>query len=184
MAEDRPKRPRKKKEAAAKEPEPPKGGGKTIIIAAAVAALMLGLGLGVGMFMGGMFAGDEQVAEGDAVEAEDAEDEEPEEDRHNIYASVGKLLATIDDNGATRYIQAELDIVSYEKEVIDAAQHDMPAIRNRLLLLYGSQNYDEVRTIEGREALRLATVEAVNEVLGTTPKNGIHDAYFTAFVIQ
>lgn len=183
MAEDRPKRPRKKKDAA-EEAAPQKGGGKTIIIAAAVAALMLGLGLGVGMFMGGMLGGGDKVAEGEMVEGEEGEAAEPAEDRHNIYASVGKLLATIDDNGATRYIQAELDIVSYEKEVIDAAQHDMPAIRNRLLLLYGSQNFAEVRTMEGREALRLATVEAVNEVLGTTAKNGIHDAYFTAFVIQ
>ena len=60
----------------------------------------------------------------------------------------------------------------------------MPAIRNKLLLLYGSQSYDDVRTMEGRESLRAATVEAINEVLGTTPKTGIHDAFFTAFVIQ
>jgi flagellar basal body-associated protein FliL len=38
--------------------------------------------------------------------------------------------------------------------------------------------------MEGREALRMATVEAINEVLGTTPENGIHDAFFTSFVIQ
>ena len=179
------KRTRKKKEGAEEAPEAKGGGGKTIIIAAAVAALMLGLGLGVGVFMGGMFAPEPAapMAEGGEMAGEAAM-APPKDDRHNIYASVGKILATIDDGGATRYIQAEIDIVSYEKDIIDAAQHDMPAIRNKLLLLYGSQNYNDVRTMEGRENLRTATVEAINAVLGTTPAMGIHDAFFTAFVIQ
>jgi flagellar FliL protein len=61
----------------------------------------------------------------------------------------------------------------------------MPAIRNRLLLLFSSQKFDEVRTVEGREKLRADTVVAVNEALGLTKKrHKIEDAYFTAFVIQ
>jgi flagellar FliL protein len=181
MAEERPKRPRKKRDAAEEAP-PAKGGGKTIIIAAAVAALMLGLGVGVGFFVGDMMSDKEEVAAEEGAEAE--EPEEVAEDRHNVYGSVGKLLANIDDDGAVRYIQAEVDIVSYEKDVIDEAQHDMPAIRNRLLVLFSSQQYDEVKTIEGREFLRQASIDAVNEVLGTTRDNGIHDVFFTAFIIQ
>jgi flagellar FliL protein len=183
MAEERPKRPRKKRDAAEEAP-PAKGGGKTIIIAAAVAALMLGLGVGVGFFVGDMLSDKDQVATEEGADAEAEEPEEVEEDRYNVYGSVGKLLANIDDQGAVRYIQAEVDIVSYEKDVIDEAQHDMPAIRNRLLVLFSSQKYDEVKTIEGRESLRQASIDAVNEVLGTTRDNGIHDVFFTAFIIQ
>lgn len=169
---------------------------KMIIIAAAVSAIMLGVGVGVGMFAAGMFS-DDKVAEAgaesadpDADEAEAEEEEEVElarerDDRHSIYVSVGKLLASLEHNGSTRYIQAEMDLVGYNKEVMDEAQHDMPAIRNRLLLLFSSQNFDEVRTIEGREKLRTDSLAAVNDVLQFSPKGDrIEDVYFTAFVIQ
>ena len=180
MAEDRPKRPRKKKaEAAAEEAAAAKGGGKTIIIAAAVAALMLGLGLGVGMFMGGMFSPAEEVAEGETAEGEDGETGEPEETRYNIYINVGKMVVTLDDEGANRPMQIEVDLAAYEKEIVDRVTYDMPAIQGRLRTLYSTQDYNVVRTPEGQEAMRLATIDAVNEVLGTTTKNGVHDAFFT-----
>lgn len=169
---------------AAAEAEASGGGGgkKTLIIAIAVGALMLGLGVGVGIFAGGMLAGDKAEPDAEVVEEEPEKDEK----RHGIYVSVGKLLAHVEHNGATRYIQAEVDLVGYEKEVMDDAQHDMPAIRNRLLLLFSAQNFDEVRSVEGREKLRLESLNAVNEVLGHEPedKNKIEDVYFTAFVIQ
>ena len=163
------------------------GSKKTIIIIVAVATLMLGIGVGVGIFAGSaLMGGDDSAAEEVAEEeVEEEEEEEPEEDRHSIYVTVGKLLATVEFNGGTRYIQAEMDLVGYDKEVMDEAQHDMPAIRNRLLLLFASQDFEEVRTVEGREALRAASIKAVNEVLGLGPKGDkIEDAYFTAFVLQ
>lgn len=170
------------------------GGGskkKTIIIFAAAAALLIGVGVGVGIFAGSLLTNDEPDPEGEELveereeEPEEEEEVEPEEDRHSIYVTVGKLLATVDHNGSTRYIQAEMDLVGYDKEVMDEAQHDMPAIRNRLLLLFASQDFDVVRTVEGREALRADSITAVNDVLGLGPKGDkIEDAYFTAFVLQ
>jgi len=166
---------------------------KIIIIAAAAGVLLLGLGLGIGLFAAGMFSdgGDPQTEETASAEdepeemEEEVEERDSREKRHSIYVSVGKLLATVEHNGATRYIQAEMDLVGYNKEVMDDAQHDMPAIRNRLLLLFASQNFDEVRTVEGREALRAASIKAVNEVLGFGPRGDkVEDAYFTAFVLQ
>lgn len=163
------------------------GNGKTLIIAVAVAALMLGVGVGVGFFVGGAMAppSEQVAADGEASEdGAESEEVEPQEDRHRIYVSVGKLLATVEHEGSTRYIQAEMDLVGYDKAVMDEAVHDMPAIRNRLLLLFSSQAFEEVKTVEGREALRMASIAAVNDVLGKKPKLGVADAYFTAFVTQ
>ena len=74
--------------------------------------------------------------------------------------------------------------MGYDKDLMAKATHDMPAIRNQLLLLFSSQAFDEVKTVAGREALRAASIKAVNEVLRKKPKQGIADAYFTSFVTQ
>ena len=171
------------------------GSKKGLIIMVAVGLLMLGVGVGVGVGVSGMLAGDTAsakqaaVSDGESVTPEESEEEYEEDDNgekpNSIYVSVGKLLANVDYNGATRYIQAEVDLVGYNKEATDEAIYNMPAIRNRLLLLFSSQKFDEVRTVEGREKLRADTVVAVNEALGLTKKrHKIEDAYFTAFVIQ
>lgn len=162
------------------------GGKRKLLILIGAAVLMLGVGAGAGFFAGGMMQDDPAVAEGAEAEEEE-EDEEPEKKdrRHNIYVTVGKLLAAVEHNGGTRYIQAEVDLVGYEKEVMDDAQHNVPALRNRLLLLFSSQDFDEVRTIAGRERLRLQSLKAVNDVLELGPKGDrVEDVYFTAFVIQ
>ena len=46
--------------------------------------------------------------------------------------------------------------MGYSKEIMDDAQHNVLTLRNRLLLLFSSQDFEEVRTIAGRERLRLS----------------------------
>ncbi|MCH1492300.1 MAG: flagellar basal body-associated FliL family protein [Luminiphilus sp.] len=159
------------------------GGKRKLFLLIGIAVLMLALGAGAGYFAGGMRSDD--TAATDGVEEEEAREEKKREKRHNIYVTVGKLLAAVEHNGGTRYIQAEVDLVGYEKEIMDDAQHNVPALRNRLLLLFSSQDFDEVRTIAGRERLRLQSLKAVNDVLELDPKGDrVEDVYFTAFVIQ
>ena len=164
------------------------GGTRKLLMIICAAVLMLGVGAGAGFFAGGMMKDDPAVAEGaEAEEVEEEEDEEPEKKdrRHSIYVTVGKLLAAVEHKGSTRYIQAEVDLVGYSNELMDDAQHNVPALRNRLLFLFSSQDFEEVRTLAGRERLRLQSLKAVNDVLELGPKGDrIEDVYFTAFVIQ
>ena len=159
-------------------------GKRKLLILFVVALLMLGMGAGVGFFAGGMMKDDPTVVGG--AEPEEVEEEPEKKDRrHTIYVTVGKLLAAVEHQGSTRYIQAEVDLVGYSKEIMDDAQHNVPALRNRLLLLFSSQDFEEVRTIAGRERLRLQSLKAVNDVLELGPKGDrVEDVYFTAFVIQ
>ena len=183
----------KKKRSEDEEPSEASSGGKRKLILLIVGAiLLLGIGIGAGFFVGNMTADDPDSAESAEVDEEEEEEEEEEDsdrkkkdDRNNIYITVGKLLAAVEHNGSTRYIQAEVDLVGYEKSVMDDAQHNVPALRNRLLLLFSSQNFDDVRTIAGRERLRVESLKAVNDVLELGPKGDrVEDVYFTAFVIQ
>ena len=179
----------KKKRSEDEEPSEGSSGGKRKLILLIVGAiLLLGIGIGAGFFVGNMTADDPDSAESAEVDEEEEEedsDRKKKDDRHNIYITVGKLLAAVEHNGSTRYIQAEVDLVGYEKSVMDDAQHNVPALRNRLLLLFSSQNFDDVRTIAGRERLRVESLKAVNDVLELGPKGDrVEDVYFTAFVIQ
>jgi flagellar FliL protein len=186
MAED--EATRKKKSEDEDQPEEGGGGKRRLILLVAGAVLLLGMGIGAGFLVATMTADDPDSAENVGVDEEEEDEDsasKKKDDRHNIYITVGKLLAAVEHNGSTRYIQAEVDLVGYEKSVMDDAQHNVPALRNRLLLLFASQNFDEVRTIAGRERLRVESLKAVNDVLELDPKGDrVEDVYFTAFVIQ
>ena len=184
MAEDEATKKRKSDDEEASEEG--SGGKRKLILLIVGAILLLGIGIGAGFFVGNMTADDPDSAESAEVDEEEEDsDRKKKDDRHNIYITVGKLLAAVEHNGSTRYIQAEVDLVGYEKSVMDDAQHNVPALRNRLLLLFSSQNFDDVRTIAGRERLRVESLKAVNDVLELGPKGDrVEDVYFTAFVIQ
>lgn len=185
MAEDEATKKRKSEDE--EQSEEGSGGKRKLILLILGAVLLLGLGIGGGVLVGTMMAEDSSSAENIVAEEEEEEDSsrKKKDDRHNIYITVGKLLAAVEHDGSTRYIQAEIDLVGYEKTVMDDAQHNIPALRNRLLLLFASQNFDEVRTIAGRERLRVESLKAVNDVLELDPKGDrVEDVYFTAFVIQ
>ena len=185
MAEDEATKKRKSEDE--EQSEEGSGGKRKLILLIVGAVLLLGLGIGGGVFVGTMMAEDSSSAENIVAEEEEEEDSSrtKKDDRHNIYITAGKLLAAVEHDGSTRYIQAEIDLVGYEKTVMDDAQHNIPALRNRLLLLFASQNFEEVRTIAGRERLRVESLKAVNDVLELDPKGDrVEDVYFTAFVIQ
>lgn len=153
------------------------GKGKLIIIIAAV-VLLLGGGGAAYFFL----AGGEDAAEGDEVAAEEAVVEEAP--KEPLYLDMKKLLVNIEYNGKTHYVQAEMQLMSYSQEVIDQAFRDRPAIRDRLLILFSGQDFAALKTVEGKEALRAATLAKVNETLGLEPPNVVEEVYFENFVLQ
>ena len=57
-------------------------------------------------------------------------------------------------------------------------------MRNRLIMLLSDQDFDALRTVEGKEALRQDVLNAVNEVLKMSGPDSVQDVYFTSFVLQ
>lgn len=150
------------------------GKGKLIIIVVAVLVL-LGGGAGAYVFLSG---GDEAGAE---VAAEEAVEEAP---KTPLYLDVEKLLVNLESGGRTRYVQAEMQLMSYKQEAIDQASRDMPAIRDALITLFSNQDFVALKTNEGKDALRADALKAINGALGLTPPDGIEKIYFENFVLQ
>ncbi len=76
-------------------------------------------------------------------------------------------------------------VATTNEDAIAAMKQHMPVIRNNLLMLYSSQNPHEMETKEGKEALRVKTLETIQAVLKERfGEFGIEDVFFTKFVTQ
>lgn len=159
------------------EPEEKKGGKGKLIIIILVVLLLAGGGAAFFLLKGG---DDDAAAEGDA----EAEEVVKVEKREPYYAKMKKLLVNLEHNGRTRYVQVEMQLMSYTEEVVDQAYRDMPAVRDRLINLYNAQDFEALKTPDGKDALRAATLEAVNLALDLTPPEAVDEVYFESFVLQ
>ena len=148
------------------------------IIIALVVLLLVGGGAGAFFLL--------QGAQDEAVAAEGAEAEVEEEPQGDpIYLSLNPaFLVNFDHNGTIRYLQVEMQVMARDQDVIDKVQANMPAVRNKVILLLSDQKYDDVSTVEGKDNLRQEVLAAANEVLQFSGKKVLDEVFFTSFVIQ
>lgn len=153
---------------------------KKIIIIAVVVLLVLGGGAGAFFFLQGQDA--EPAAEG-AAAAQAGEASEPQGEP--TYLSLNPaFVVNFEHNGGVRYLQIELQVMSFSEPALEKVAANMPAVRNRLILLFSSQNYAALTTLEGKETLRGEVVTAINEQLRLGGDDRVHEAFFTNFVVQ
>jgi len=180
--------------------------GFSLVVMAIATVLSLAIGFGAGAFTGqpvlalvglGPEEGADSAVTGsagtDSAEGVAAAEEPPlfepmpgvfDADKQRFYAEVGELLVALQHRGATRHLQIEVQLVGHDQKYMKAVENDVPAIRNGLLIFLNQQDFAEVSTYEGREALRRATLQRINEIIGATPEARIADVYFTAFITQ
>jgi flagellar FliL protein len=155
-----------------------KGNSKLLIIIIAVLLLAV-IGLAVMMFMGG---GDKPADSEDAAEATETVKQNP------IYFTVeAPFIVNFKDqsNGAVRYLQIKVKVMARSQAVIDSFTLHEPAIKHELLLLFYSQNYDDLNSVEGTKALRKLALEKVNEIISEdVPDTQLENVYFTSLIMQ
>ncbi len=158
-----------------------KGGKKKLIIIILAALLVLGGGGAAAYFF--LFSGDdtEEVAEGEAAPEEMVQTSGPA-----IYLEFDQpFVVDFMVSGRQRYLQLNMTLKSRDQAQIDAVKIHMPLIRNSLVLLFSSQSFDELQSIDGKMALKAASVETINNILvQETGLGGIEDVLFTNFVMQ
>ncbi len=90
--------------------------------------------------------------------------------------------------GSLRYLQLSLDLAYHDESVIADIQAQMPEVRNDLILLFSSQDFDSLSTLEGKEKLRTDVLLAVNKAIDIDPAHpGPAEGgavYITNFVMQ
>ncbi len=192
------------------EEAPKKGGLSTvkIIIIAVTLTLLLGGGLvgGTFYFVSSMNQpqassskdGADKTADGEEEEEEEEEEEVDEEEEAaedkvleppHYFSMDPKFVVSFSNQKYARFMQFSLEIMSRDAEVIKKVEEHNPVIRSSLLMLFGSQGYDEMVTREGKEKLLKDAAADINNTLQTVTGSAdmaaaIEAAYFTSFVIQ
>lgn len=161
------------------------------------------LGLAGGVFGGSTIKAtlgiEEELAIGNAADAssepvdEDAEDPSSlfapmpgvfSPDKERFYADAGEFLVAIKYQGRTRYLQLSAQLVGHDEDFMGKVETDVPAIRNGLSIFFTQQDFSVVSTLEGREALRLATLVEINKIIGASAQLRVADVYFTDYITQ
>ncbi len=96
------------------------------------------------------------------------------------------FVVNFDAGSAARFLQIAVQLMTRAPEMVEFLKKNDPAIRNDLLLLFGSQQVAEVSTREGKESLRAAALETVRKIVaaeGGKPEE-VEAVYFTSFVMQ
>ncbi|MEJ1354609.1 MAG: flagellar basal body-associated FliL family protein [Candidatus Sedimenticola sp. (ex Thyasira tokunagai)] len=117
--------------------------------------------------------------------AEDEEAEAEVEPKTAAYHALSPSLLVNLHTGA-RYMRCDVQLLSKDDTNLSDIQLHSPALRHELLLLFGDQKGSEMKTPEGKEALRKTALKAVNEVLEklSGKKELVNDLFFTSFFVQ
>ncbi|WP_185266954.1 flagellar basal body-associated FliL family protein [Halopseudomonas xiamenensis] len=87
--------------------------------------------------------------------------------------------------GRQRYMQVNVVLMGRDPQAMAAAAEHLPLIRNQLVMLFSSVDFDQLMTTEGKEALReqstLAVQTLMEQELG---KPTIESVLFTNLVLQ
>jgi flagellar FliL protein len=191
------------KDGKGKAAAPAKGGKSKLIIIIAAAVVALGAAGGGAWFF--MNKGADEEVTADAGEGEhDAKDAKAEKGKSKkdkkgkkgkaaepklpaIYVEFEPpFVVNFDAKGVMRFLQVSIQVMTRDHEISEMIKQHDPKIRNNMLLLLGSQTYDTISTIEGKESLRKQALETIAKVVsdegGESKK--VEDLYFTSFVMQ
>ncbi len=87
--------------------------------------------------------------------------------------------------GRQRYMQANVVLMGRQPEAMAALADHLPLIRNRLVMLFSSAEFESLMTAEGKEALRTQATLAVQELMEQElGEPVIESVLFTNLVLQ
>lgn len=158
--------------------EPKGGAGRKLLAGGAIVAVLAIAGVGVAVL-----TGDDAAVPADAAEPAAAGSAASPA----IYTSLHPPLVVNlkDSTGAAHFMQVTLEVMARKQEVINAVRDHTPVIRNSLILLYGSELYEEVVTRAGKEKMLADGLAEVRRVMKQQAGvSGIEALYFTNLIIQ
>ena len=170
------------------EEETEEGGGKgksPLLMIIIVAVVCLGLGLGGAWFMMGSDSeADAELAEGETAEGEEGDAAAAKD---AFYFSLDPaFVVNFQGKGRARFLQVNIDGMTREEQVkLDVTKH-LPQIRNNIVLLLSSKEYEDLITPEGKELVRKEVLGEIQKVMESETGNaeGVENIFFTSFVMQ
>ena len=161
---------------------PPNTGGgsskKMVIIIAIVAIIAVGASVGVTWYL--------LSDSGSGTESTDESTDSAPAKAEALYVDLKPaVVVTYDVGGRQRFMQASLSLMTRNSDVMAALELHMPVIRNKLLNVFGSQNFEDLQTNEGRLAMQQEALAVINEVIKSQGLEGeVEQVLYTNLVLQ
>jgi flagellar FliL protein len=101
------------------------------------------------------------------------------------FALEPAFVVNLADTDAVRYLQADVQLMTRDPATRAAIEQHAPALRNRLLLLFGQQSALQIAQRRGKERLQQQALAEVRAVLkDETAPDKVEAVYFTSLVTQ
>jgi len=143
-----------------------------------VAVLLLVVAGGAGWW----FMQSRAAPEGDAAEAGKST---PARLPAQYYPLEPAFVVNLADTDAVRYLQADVQIMTRDPATAAALELHTPAIRNRLLLLFGQQSAEQLAQRSAKERLQeKALAEVVAVLRAEAAADKVEAVLFTSLVTQ
>jgi flagellar FliL protein len=166
------------------------------VIGLLVLVLMAGAAVGALYYAGVFNVGLSTDAKGINQDAEDYSDEEETDDEEDLYIDENRKAAiyvpieptfvvNFEGKSKVKFLQVSVEVMTRDESVVESIKKHMPVIRNNLTFLFSGRTYEDVKTIKGKERLRTAALEEVQNIMEEETGNSAVEAlYFTSFVTQ
>jgi flagellar FliL protein len=155
------------------------GGKKKLIIIVVAVVLLILIGVGATIFL---MSGDSDEGEGEGEVAEVVEE-------IILPAQYIKMkprfIVNFNVGTRQRFLQTSIEIMTRSQDVIDTIELHNPMLRNTIIRILSEQDFKNLRTPEGRAALKaLLKEQLVAVVKAEADIEGIDTVLFTDFVMQ
>ena len=101
------------------------------------------------------------------------------------FALEPAFVVNLADTDAVRYLQADVQLMTRDPATHAALELHAPALRNRLLLLFGQQSAVQIAQRRGKERLQQQALAEVRAVLkDEAAPDKVEAVYFTSLVTQ
>jgi flagellar FliL protein len=153
------------------------GGKKSLLMIGGGALVLVAVSIGATVFLvGGEHA---KPAAGEHATAKEVESPA-------VYTPLEPpFVVNFEDDGAIRFLQVSIEVLTRDPKVTEAVKLHMPAIRDQLIVLLSGADYATLASREGKDTLRKQSLDTLKTILKAQgAPDAIEGLYFTNFVMQ
>ncbi|XZG71226.1 flagellar basal body-associated FliL family protein [Chitinibacteraceae bacterium HSL-7] len=175
----------------------PKKSKKTLIIVLVVVILLLVLLVAVGvvgfLLLRSQSADQYAAPPAAAAEHSTSHDEEPKKKKKKkdegeshppVYEKLQTITANLNDPAGESVVQTEVVLELVDAEVGNQLKAMLPKVQAETIKIIRSKSPEQVRSVEGTNALGEEIRAKLNELLDLGPDEGVLSVNFTTFIMQ